>query len=78
MAGGLAANHIPGFLWGTVTKGRAMKIKTTLCLIALTLAPTFALAGAGCDQAKMQSASQCAAGQIWDAAKQACTPEVTS
>ncbi|MCA3453433.1 MAG: hypothetical protein IOC92_05680 [Rhodobacter sp.] len=55
-----------------------MKIKTTLCLIALTLAPTFALAGAGCDREKMQSASQCAAGQVWDAAKQACTAEVTS
>ena len=56
-----------------------MKIKTTLCLIALTLAPTFALAGGtGCDREKMQSASQCAAGQVWDAAQQACTPEVTS
>jgi hypothetical protein len=55
-----------------------MKIKTTLCLIALTLAPTFALAGPGCDREKMQSASQCASGQVWDAAQQACTPEVTS
>ncbi len=55
-----------------------MKIKTTLCVIALTLAPTFALAAAGCNQEKMQSASQCDAGQVWDAAKQACTPEVTS
>jgi hypothetical protein len=55
-----------------------MKIKTTLSVIALTLAPTFALAGPGCDQAKMQSASQCAVGQVWDAAKQACVAEVTS
>jgi hypothetical protein len=55
-----------------------MKIKTTLAVIALTLAPTLALAGAGCDAAKMQSASQCAAGQVWDAAQQTCTPEVTS
>ena len=55
-----------------------MKIKTTLCLIALPLAPTLALAGPGCDREKMQSASHCAAGQVWDAAQQACTSAVTS
>lgn len=78
MGSTLAANHLPGFLGASEMKGRAMKIKTTLCLIALTLAPTFALAGQGCDREKMQSASHCAAGQVWDAAQQACTPEVTS
>ncbi len=55
-----------------------MTIKTHLYILALVLAPTFALAGPGCDYEKTRSASQCAAGQVWDAAKQACTPEVTS
>ena len=78
MGSTLAANHLPGFLGASEMKGRAMKIKTTLCLIALTLAPTFALAGQGCDREKMQSASHCAAGQVWDAAQQACTSGVAS
>ncbi len=55
-----------------------MQIKTTLAVIALTLAPSLALAGPGCDQAKMQSASQCAVGQVWDSAQQTCVPGVTS
>jgi hypothetical protein len=55
-----------------------MKTKTTLSVIALALAPTFAMAGAGCDRAKMHSAAQCAAGQTWDAAQQACVPQTTS
>jgi hypothetical protein len=77
-AAGLQRIMFRGSLDPSATKGRAMKIKTTLCLIALTLAPTFALAGPGCDREKMQSASQCAPGQVWDAAQQACMPGVTS
>lgn len=54
-----------------------MKIKTTLAVLALTIAPTLALAQ-GCEQYRMKSASQCGAGQAWDAAKQACAPVVNS
>jgi hypothetical protein len=50
-----------------------MKIKTTLAAIALTLAPTLALAGGGCMFGKQQSASQCAPGQVWNAATQSCS-----
>ena len=58
---------------------RAMKIKTTLCLIALTLAPTFALAGPGCDREKMNiSASSCVEGTVYDAATGVCVPQTTS
>ncbi len=49
-----------------------MKIKTTLAVIALTLAPSLALAQ-GCNHMKQQSASQCAAGQVWNAQTQSCT-----
>ncbi len=50
-----------------------MKIKTTLTVIALTLAPTLALAQ-GCLHSKtQQSASQCAPGQIWNAETQSCS-----
>lgn len=53
-----------------------MKIKTTLCVLTLALAPSLALAE-GCPQ-RMKSAAQCSGGQIWDAAKQACVPLVNS
>ncbi len=50
-----------------------MKIKTTLAVIALTLAPSLALAE-GCNHGmKQQSASQCAAGQEWNSQTQTCT-----
>jgi hypothetical protein len=57
-----------------------MKIKSTLAVIALTLAPTFALAEGGCNYGKvqMQSASQCAIGQVFDAATQTCITPVNS
>lgn len=56
-----------------------MKIKTTLAVIALTLAPSFALAG-GCNFGKtnLQSVSQCAVGQIFDEATQTCIAPVNS
>jgi hypothetical protein len=50
-----------------------MKIKTTLSVIALTLAPTLALADGGCMFSKQQSASQCAPGTIWNAQTQTCS-----
>lgn len=56
-----------------------MTIKTTLCVIALTLAPSLALANGGCMSNKVQqSASQCAAGQTWDQATQSCAAPVNS
>jgi hypothetical protein len=57
-----------------------MKIKTTLAVIALTLAPTFALAAGGCNygETRMQSVSQCPVGQTYDAATQTCVAAVTS
>jgi hypothetical protein len=57
-----------------------MKIKTTLAVIALTLAPSLALAEGGCafGKAKMQSVSQCVPGQVFDAATQTCISPVNS
>lgn len=57
-----------------------MKIKTTLAVIALTLAPTFALAEGGCNfgKVKMQSVSQCEIGQVWDGATQTCVTPANS
>jgi hypothetical protein len=56
-----------------------MQIKTTLAVIALTLAPSVALAAGGCNYEKtQQSASQCPVGQVFDAATQACTPQASS
>jgi hypothetical protein len=58
----------------------AMKIKTTLAVIALTLAPSIALAFGGCNygRTEVQSVSQCAVGQIWDEATQTCVAPVSS
>lgn len=57
-----------------------MKIKTTLAVIALTLAPTWALAEGGCNWGKtnVQSVSQCAIGQVFDAATQTCVSPANS
>lgn len=56
-----------------------MTIKTTLAVLALTLAPSLALAEGGCMYGKtQQSASQCAAGQTYDAATQTCAAAVNS
>lgn len=54
-----------------------MKIKTACAALVLALAPTLALAGAGCDREKI-SASACADGQVFDAAKGTCVPVTTS
>ena len=54
-----------------------MKIKTTLAVIALTLAPSLALAQ-GCNHERLQSVSQCAVGQVWDAVSQTCVTPVSS
>ncbi|MEZ5754376.1 MAG: adenylosuccinate lyase [Paracoccaceae bacterium] len=56
-----------------------MKIKTTLIALTLGLAPTFALAGGGCNWEKtQQSASSCAEGTVYDATSGTCVPQTTS
>ncbi len=56
-----------------------MKIKTTLAVIALSLAPTLALAGGDCGmKAKEITASSCIAGSTWDEAKGTCVANPTS
>jgi hypothetical protein len=56
-----------------------MKIKTTLVALTLSLAPTFALAGGGCNSDKMKiSASSCVEGTVYDAATGVCVPQTTS
>ncbi len=48
-----------------------MKLKLTLAAVALALAP--GMAAAMCSWEKTQkSASQCGAGQVWDADSQSC------
>jgi hypothetical protein len=61
-----------------VETGRnAMKLKTTFAAIALSLAPTLALAmGCGMDRTTT-SASQCAVGQVWDQTSNSCITPVT-
>ncbi len=54
-----------------------MKLKTTLAVIALSLAPTLALAGGGCSDKEI-TASSCVAGATWDEAKGACVANPTS
>ncbi len=54
-----------------------MKIKTTLAVIALTLAPTMTFAYCNGD-VKQESASSCMAGATWDEAKGACVANPTS
>ena len=54
-----------------------MILRTTFAVIALALAPTLSLAQ-GCPHENMQSASQCAPGQVWDAAQQTCVAPVSS
>lgn len=57
-----------------------MKIKTTLAMIALSLAPGMALAGGDChgDKVKAESAASCIPGAVWDEAKGACVTTPTS
>ncbi len=55
-----------------------MQIKTTLAVIALTLAPSLALAMGCQDRHVQQSASQCEAGQVWNETTQSCAAPVNS
>lgn len=52
-----------------------MKLKATIAAIALTLAPTFAVAMGGCGMET--SASQCGVGQVWDQTTNSCVTPVT-
>lgn len=56
-----------------------MQIKTTLAVIALSLAPTLALAQ-GCIHGTPSkvTASSCVEGMVFDAEKQACVPLTSS
>lgn len=55
-----------------------MKLKTTFAALALAVAPTFAFAMGGCGwEHTTTSASQCAAGQVWDQTTNACVTPVT-
>jgi hypothetical protein len=57
-----------------------MKIKTTLAVIALSLAPGLAFAGGGCSgmKAKEVTASSCVPGTTWDEASKACVAPTSS
>jgi hypothetical protein len=55
-----------------------MKIKTTLAVIALTLAPSLAFAQCNSEKMKQETAASCAAGATWDEAKGACVMNPTS
>jgi hypothetical protein len=55
-----------------------MKIKTTLAVIALTLAPTMSFAYCSGDKVKQETAASCMAGATWDEAKGACVANPTS
>jgi hypothetical protein len=55
-----------------------MKIATTLCALALSIAPTLSLAY-GCMGTKAQpvTAMSCADGQVYDAETRACVDQLT-
>ena len=55
-----------------------MKIKMTLAVLALTLAPSLALAQGCMTKTTQQSASQCAAGQVWNETTQSCAVPANS
>jgi hypothetical protein len=55
-----------------------MQIKTTLAVIALTLAPTMSFAYCGGDKAKQETAASCMPGAVWDEATAACVTTPTS
>lgn len=54
-----------------------MKIKTALAVFVLALAPGLALAECSVGH-KMQSAAQCASGQVWNEATQTCIAATSS
>lgn len=53
-----------------------MKTRTLLAALALTVAPTLALA-MGCS-GHDTTAQSCVAGTVWDGEKGACVPQTTS
>ena len=55
-------------------------IRTTLAVLALSLAPGLALAEGGCNgmKAKQVTASPCMPGSTWDETKSACVANPTS
>ena len=56
-----------------------MKTKLTIAALALTLAPSLALAMGGCSDAKHeQTAMSCAEGSVWDPAKGTCVAQPSS
>jgi hypothetical protein len=55
-----------------------MKIALTLSALALSTLPAMAFANCGSDKMKGETASSCAPGSTWDAAKGACTANPTS
>jgi len=57
-----------------------MKLKTTLAVLALSLAPGMALAEGGCSgyKAKNVTASSCIPGSTWDETKSSCVANPTS
>ena len=54
-----------------------MKLKTTLAVLALMLAPGMAFAYCA-DKMNEETAASCAAGAVWDEAKAACVANPTS
>lgn len=54
-----------------------MKTRTILCVIALTMAPTFA-AAMGCGPDHREQVSSCAEGQVWNDTLATCVPGSTS
>jgi hypothetical protein len=54
-----------------------MTLKLALTTLALVLAPVIASAECGHGD-RLQSTSQCAAGQSWDTITQACVPVTSS
>ena len=55
-----------------------MKIKTTLAVITLMLAPTMSFAQCSSDKVKQETAASCMAGSSWDESKGACVANPTS
>jgi hypothetical protein len=55
-----------------------MKIKMLLAALAMTAAPTLAIAECSWGKAHETTAMSCVEGMTWDAATQACVPVASS
>ena len=55
-----------------------MKIKTLLAALAITAAPTLAMAECNWGKSHETTAMSCAEGSAWDAASQTCVPVASS